>query len=95
MDIKDSETKRGYMISFAVIGGIFLNIGAFLTFRGKIYEAVIVYLFADLCWIIMAYQKDDFWGVVSIIIGVTFGFLAFVKMKRGDMNKSLNSEDNK
>lgn len=83
------------MISFAVIGGIFLNIGAFLTFRGKIYEAVIVYLFADLCWIIMAYQKDDFWGVVSIIIGVTFGFLAFVKMKRGDMNKSLNSEDNK
>lgn len=83
------------MISFAVIGGIFLNIGAFLTFRGKIYEAVIVYLFADLCWIIMAYQKEDFWGVVSIIIGVTFGFLAFVKMKRGDMNKSLNSEDNK
>lgn len=82
------------MISFAVIGGILLNIGAFLTFRGKIYEAVIVYLFADLCWIIMAYQRDDFWGVVSIIIGVSFGFLAFVKMKRGEMNKSLNKEEN-
>ena len=37
------------MISFAVIGGIFLNIGAYLTFRGKIYEAVAVYLIADIC----------------------------------------------
>lgn len=82
------------MISFALIGGILLNIGAYLTFKGKIYEAVIIYLFADLCWIVMAYQKDDFWGVVSIIIGVSFGFLAFVKMKRGEMNKSLNKEEN-
>jgi len=79
-------------VSFAILGGILLNIGAFLTFRGKIYEAVIVYLFADICWIIMAYERDDFWGVVSIIFGVTFGFLAFLKMRRGDMKKSINKE---
>lgn len=79
-------------MSFAILGGILLNIGAFLTFRGKIYEAVIVYLFADICWIIMAYERDDFWGVVSIIFGVTFGFLAFLKMRRGDMKKSINKE---
>jgi xanthine/uracil permease len=75
-----------------VIGGLLLNIGAYLTFRGKIYEAVIIYLFADLCWIIMAYQRDDFLGVLSIIIGVTFGFLAFLKMHSGDMKKSLNRD---
>lgn len=80
------------MISFAVIGGLLLNIGAFLTFRGKIYEAVVVYLFADICWVIMAYERDDFWGVLFIIVGVTFGVLAFLKMKNGDMNKSLNKE---
>jgi len=79
-------------MSFAIIGGIFLNIGAFLTFKGKIFEAVGAYLFADICWIIMAYEKDDFWGVVSIVIGVTFGFLAFLKMQRGDMSKSINKE---
>ena len=78
------------MISFAVIGGLLLNVGAYLTFRGKIYEAVAVYLFADICWIIMAWERDDFWGVASIVVGVTFGFLAFVKMKKGKMNKSLN-----
>lgn len=81
-------------MSFAVLGGILLNIGAFLTLRGKIYEAVIVYLFADFCWIVMAWQRDDFWGMVSIVVGVTFGFLAFMKMRRGEMKKSLNREDN-
>ncbi|MDO8455278.1 MAG: hypothetical protein Q7S59_11955 [Sulfurimonas sp.] len=82
------------MMSFAFIGGILLNIGAYLTYKGKIYEAVIVYLFADSCWVIMAYQRDDFWGVLSIIIGVLFGFLAFIKMRSGEMNKSLNKKEN-
>ncbi len=82
------------MISFAVLGGIFLNIGAYLTFRGKIYEAVAVYLLADICWIIMAWQNEDMWGVIFIIVGVTFGILAFTKMKMGKMNKNLNKEQN-
>jgi len=81
-------------MSFAIIGGLLLNIGAFLTFRGKIYEAVIVYLFADVCWIIMAYEREDFWGVLSIITGVTFGFLAFLKMRSGEMNKSIKRDEN-
>ena len=76
-------------MSFAVLGGIFLNIGAFLTYKGKIYEAVLVYLVADICWIIMAWERDDIYGVISIVIGVTFGVLAFLKMKKGEMNKSL------
>jgi hypothetical protein len=81
------------MISFAVIGGLFLNIGAYLTFRGKIYEAVAVYMFADVCWIIMAYERDDYLGIASIIIGVTFGFLAFLKMRNGNMKKNINIEE--
>ncbi len=81
-------------MSFAILGGILLNIGAFLTYKGKIYQAVVSYLFADLCWIIMAYEKQDYIGAVFIIIGTTFGFLAYLKMKNGKMNKSLNKEDN-
>ncbi len=81
------------MISFAVIGGLLLNVGAYLTFKGRIYESVMVYLLADLCWIIMAYERDDLWGVASIIVGVSFGLLAFFKMQRGEMSKSLNKDD--
>lgn len=78
-------------MSFAVLGGLLLNVGAYLTFKGKIYQAVIVYLFADLCWIIMAYERDDYWGMVSITVGVTLGVLAFLKMKTGKMNKTLHN----
>ena len=82
------------MMSFAILGGLLLNIGAFLTYKGKVYQAVVVYLFADVCWIIMAYEKNDYIGSVFIIIGTLFGFLAYLKMRNGEMNKSLNKEDN-
>jgi len=77
-------------MSFAILGGILLNIGAYLTYKGKIYQAVIVYLFADICWIVMAVQKGDILGAGFIIIGTIFGFLAYLKMKEGVMSKSLN-----
>ncbi|MEJ2467979.1 MAG: hypothetical protein P8Y51_02720 [Campylobacterales bacterium] len=80
------------MPSFAIIGGILLNVGAFLTFRGQIFRAVMAYLLADLCWIVMAWQRDDYWGMVSIAVGIGFGLLAFRKMHRGDMEKSLNKD---
>ena len=80
-------------MSFAILGGILLSIGAFLTYKGKIYQAVIIYLFADLCWIIMAYEKSDYIGAVFIVAGTIFGFLAYLKMKNGKMNKSLNKEE--
>ena len=81
-------------MSFAILGGILLNIGAFLTYKGKIYQAVIVYLFADLCWMIMAYIRDDYMGAFFIITGTTFGFLAYLKMKNGKMHKNLHREEN-
>jgi len=81
------------MISFAIIGGILLNIGAYLTYKGKIYQAVIVYMFADICWIVMTVQKGDMIGAGFIITGTIFGFLAYLKMKEGMMRKSLNEGD--
>ena len=81
------------MPSFAIIGGIMLNVGAYLTFRGRIFEAVWVYLIADLCWIAMAWQRGDALGVFFIAVGIFFGLLAFRKMHRGDMEKSLNKDE--
>ncbi|MCF6339676.1 MAG: hypothetical protein L3J10_02835 [Sulfurimonas sp.] len=81
------------MISFALLGGILLNIGAYLTYKGKIYQAVIVYLFADVCWIMMAYQNDDYTGAFLIVTGTIFGFLAYLKMKNGEMKKTLHKDE--
>jgi hypothetical protein len=81
------------MFSFAILGGILLNMGAYLTYKGKIYQSVIVYLFADLCWIIMAYEKRDITGAIFIISGTIFGFLAFLKMRDGEMRKNLSEDE--
>ncbi|QOP45431.1 hypothetical protein [Sulfurimonas paralvinellae] len=81
------------IFSFAILGGILLNVGAYLTYKGKIYQAVIVYMFADLCWIIMAFEKEDLIGAGFIIVGTLFGLLAFLKMKEGAMRKSLNEDE--
>jgi len=83
------------MFSLAILGGILLNIGAFLMFRGLAFQAIIVYIFADICWIFMALEKHDYIGAVFIGIGMTFGFLAYLKMRSGKMHKNLNIEDEK
>lgn len=80
------------MFSLAILGGILLNVGAFLMFRGLAFQAIIVYLFADICWVIMAVQKDDYIGAVFIASGMLLGFLAYLKMRSGKMNKNLNKD---
>lgn len=77
------------MITFAIIGGVMLNIGAYLTYRGRIFHAVFVYLLADFCWVAMAYEREDWMGMVFIASGMTFGLLAFAKMRSGKMDKKL------
>ena len=79
-------------VSYAILGGILLNVGAYLTYKGKIYQSVILYLFADLCWIVMAYEKNDYIGAIFIGVGVIFGYLAFKKMQSGKMQKNLTKE---
>ncbi len=83
------------MFSLAILGGVLLNIGAFLMFRGLAFQAIIVYLFADICWVIMALQKDDYLGALFIASGMLLGFLAYWKMRSGKMHKSLNKQEKK
>lgn len=81
------------MFSLAILGGVLLNVGAFLMFRGLAFQAIIVYLFADICWVIMAVQKDDYIGAVFIASGMLLGFLAYLKMRSGKMHKNLNKPE--
>jgi len=80
------------MFSLAVFGGVLLNIGAYLMYRGLAFQAIIVYIFADICWVFMALQKEDYIGAVFIFIGMTFGFMAYLKMRSGKMHKNLNKD---
>lgn len=81
------------MFSLAILGGILLNIGAFLMFKGWVFRAIVAYLFADICWVVMAVQRDDYLGGFFITSGMILGFLAFLKMRSGKMNKSLHKDE--
>lgn len=77
-------------MTISTIGGILLIIGALLTYKGKVYAAVLTYIFADLCWIYLSYLNSDVQGAVLTSIGTFLGILAFLKMKTGKMRKTLD-----
>lgn len=82
-------------MSVAILGGVLLNIGAFLTMKGYIYQSVFVYILADICWIFLAYENGDMMGMGFIILGTILGVIAFIKMYKGLMKKSLHKEPEK
>jgi len=79
-------------VSVALIGGLLLIAGAFLTMKGKIYWAVGVYFVADICWVIISLGTGDFIGASLVVIGMLLGLIAFIKMNTGKMRKTLNEE---
>jgi hypothetical protein len=77
------------MMSFATIGGILLIIGAFFTYKGNIHKSVMIYMLADIIWIILGIMSGDYIGALLIFIGAVLGLLAWMKMNSGIFNKTL------
>lgn len=65
-------------------------LGAFLTFKGKIYQSVFTYVIADIMWMILSFQTGDIFGVLTILIGVLLGLGAFYKMHVGKFEKGID-----
>ena len=76
-------------MSAGVIGGFLLIIGAFFTYRGEIFKAVGIYFVADICWVYISYSVNDYFGMIATSIGMIFGLLAFIKMNKGKLRKTL------
>ena len=79
-------------ISILTVGGFFMIAGAWLTYKGQIFWAIVVYLGADFCWVTHAYSSGDYQGVGFIFIGMVLGIMATWKMYRGKMDKVLRQE---
>lgn len=72
-----------------LIGGIFLVFGAISIYFGNAYWSIFFYFWADLCWVWLAYQHRDIWGIVSVTIGIVLGLLVWVKMHIGKFKKTI------
>ena len=75
-----------------MIGGILLMTGAWFVFKGDIFKSVMFYTVADFIWITLAILAGDYIGATMIAIGGVLGFLAFIKMHKGEFNKTLRKD---
>jgi hypothetical protein len=73
----------------AIFGGILLILGAYQVYKGNIFRSVMFYTIADIIWITLAISVGDYIGASMIATGGTLGFLAFIKMHKGDFNKTI------
>lgn len=73
----------------SILGGLLLILGAYHTMRGNVYYAVLYYMIADFCWIVMGIIAGNFLGVFFIVVGTAMGVVAFFKMHYNVMEKKL------
>ena len=81
----------------AIVGGIFLIFGAYASYKGQAQTSIMWYFFADVCLLIMgwieALRTGNWFGVLSIAIGMAFGVGVWFKMNRGIFHKTLNKKN--
>jgi len=76
-------------MTVAMLGGVILVIGAYFVFKGEVFKSVFAYFIADIIWVILAINAGDIVGAAFIFVGATFGFMAFLKMRSGEFNKTI------
>lgn len=77
----------------AILGGILLICAALLMFKGKIYEASMLYIAADIAWIYLAWLSSNMIGAALVLIGGILNFGVFLKMHKGMFVKDLKKNN--
>jgi len=80
-------------ISIVTVGGLYLILGAFYMYFGKIGFASIAYVLSDISWAINAYAYQDYFGFAVVLIGVLVGMTVMYKMKQGVFVTDLHSKE--
>ena len=75
------------------LAGICLIIGAYFTYKGEIFYAVMCYLVADIVWIYLAVLVGDVQGAIFVTIGALLGVGAFLKMRFGKLKRDIKIEE--
>ena len=76
-------------MTVATIGGLLLIVAAFFTYKGKIFESIIIYFLADICWLFISISTGDYFGSSLVLIGMLLGIGVFIKMNTGIFVKNL------
>lgn len=77
------------MWALHIVVGVVMTLGAWFTYQGKIFNAVLVYLVVDVCWIITAVYSFEIISFTFLLIGVTLTVLAAMRMRAGVLRRNL------
>ena len=85
-----------YILEFApFICGLLFTIGALvISETGKIFIGSIIYLCADLVYLVYAITMGDIFGMISLALGLIFGIRTLIKMNIGIFHKNINIDKN-
>jgi len=81
-------------LTYLNLGGILLSYASIWYARGNILFGAIIYLFADICWLLNAFEQDDLGGTVNIFIGIVSGIYIMYNMKQGIFRTSIKKDKN-
>lgn len=76
-----------------IFGGIMLILGNYQIFQGEIYKSIKMFLLADIAWLWMAFTAGNIIGIITVSIGVILSVFAFMKIHKGEYNKSIRKEN--
>ena len=71
------------MFDPATAGGILLIIASFFMMRGELLRATIFFIFADACWILLAYASGNAFGIFTVSIGALANLIVAIKINSG------------
>lgn len=85
-----------YILEFApFICGLLFTIGALvISETGRIFIGSIIYLCADLVYLVYAITMGDTFGMISLALGLIFGIRTLIKMNIGIFHKNININKN-
>lgn len=79
----------------ATVGGILLIIASFFMMRGELLRATIFFIFADACWILLAYTTENIFGIITVVIGAFANLIVAVKINSGVFVSDLKNNQNR
>lgn len=84
-----------YILDYApaLCGVCFVVAALIISETGKIFYGSIIYLIADLIYIIFAWVRGDWLGWVTLLLGLIFGIRTLMKMHYGIFTKKLKLEE--
>ena len=69
--------------------GLVMILGSYMTFKGRIFEASLIYQVPNSIFMYLGIKNGDYLGATLVFIGVSFALATIYKMHTGVLKKGI------